>query len=179
MLCCCKCFYLSEADMIWLTWVYQKQTGEKQKSNRNVDIVLCLHTFYVRMQTENVYIALCFSRNYLRVFCFYMSLFACKCKSLNRLGENVKTTEITQKSFENNDKISRTTGYPALDPTANKYLSGSGWEIMILCFYFYFFFCKCVFFLFFLCFFFCFFFEACSFFWNVFICVFSIVNANA
>ena len=26
------------------------------------------------------------------------------------------------------------TGYPALDPTANKYLSGSGWEIMYLCF---------------------------------------------
>ena len=25
------------------------------------------------------------------------------------------------------------TGYPALDPTANKYLSGSGWEIMIFC----------------------------------------------
>ena len=24
----------------------------------------------------------------------------------------------------------RHTGYPALDPTANKYLSGSGWEIM-------------------------------------------------
>ena len=30
------------------------------------------------------------------------------------------------------------TGYPALDPTANKYLSGSGWEISVffvfLCF---------------------------------------------
>ena len=23
------------------------------------------------------------------------------------------------------------TGYPALDPTANKYLSGSGWEISV------------------------------------------------
>ena len=26
------------------------------------------------------------------------------------------------------------TGYPALHPTANKYFSGSGWEIMYLCF---------------------------------------------
>ena len=28
------------------------------------------------------------------------------------------------------------TGYPALDPTANKYLSGSGWEISVLFFMF-------------------------------------------
>ena len=27
----------------------------------------------------------------------------------------------------------RNTRYPAFDPTANKYLSGSGWEIMYLC----------------------------------------------
>ena len=26
-----------------------------------------------------------------------------------------------------------TTGYPALDPTANKYVLGSGWEIMYVC----------------------------------------------
>ena len=28
----------------------------------------------------------------------------------------------------------KNTGYPALDPTANKYLSGSGWEIMYFMF---------------------------------------------
>ena len=27
----------------------------------------------------------------------------------------------------------RNTGYPALDPTANKYMSGSGWEVMYVC----------------------------------------------
>ena len=27
----------------------------------------------------------------------------------------------------------RNTGYPALDPTANQYFSGPGWEIMYLC----------------------------------------------
>ena len=48
------------------------------------------------------------------------------------------------------------TGYLALDPTANKYLSGSGWEIsvfsvfmcfcvpsVLLCFYMWLFDCKC------------------------------------
>ena len=29
------------------------------------------------------------------------------------------------------------TGYPALDPTANKYLSGSGWEISVFSVLFY------------------------------------------
>ena len=33
------------------------------------------------------------------------------------------------------------TGYPALDPTANKYLSGSGWEISVFCFYVFMFLC--------------------------------------
>ena len=36
----------------------------------------------------------------------------------------------TRKYFNKN----RNTGYPALDPTKNKYLSGSGWEMMYLCF---------------------------------------------
>ena len=35
------------------------------------------------------------------------------------------------------------TGYPALDPTANKYLSGSGWEISVFLFLYMFFDCKC------------------------------------
>ena len=57
------------------------------------------------------------------------------------------------------------TGYQALDPTANKYLSGSGWEISICCYV-----CLC----------FC-----CSVFFELFcccyvlVCVFSIVNAKA
>ena len=43
------------------------------------------------------------------------------------------------------------TGYPALDPTANKNISGSGWEIMIFCVFVYacyvFFLCLFLFFL--------------------------------
>ena len=63
----------------------------------------------------------------------------CSGKSLNRLGENITTkhinkTELKQKSFEKNTKTNRHTGYSALDPTANEYLSGSGWEIMNFCF---------------------------------------------
>ena len=56
-----------------------------------------------------------------------MCLFDCKCKSLNRQGENINKK--TLESFEKN----RNTGYPAQDPTANKYLSSSAWEIMYVC----------------------------------------------
>ena len=64
--------------------------------------------------------------------------FDCKCKSLNILGENIKTQqkETEQQKHKNskdNRKTNRNTGYPALDPTANKYISGSGWENC--CFY--------------------------------------------
>ena len=65
-----------------------------------------------------------------------------------------------QKSFEKNIKQqNRNTGYPAQDPTTNKYFSGSGWEIMYLCFvcYFVVFFSKLVYVLFccYMCFFDC------------------------
>ena len=53
-------------------------------------------------------------------------------KKTRRKQNKQKTTEIKQKSFEKNNK-NRNTGYPAQDPTANKYLSGSGWEIMYFC----------------------------------------------
>ena len=43
-----------------------------------------------------------------------------------------KETEQKQKSSKKNINNNRNTGYPALDPTANKYLSGSGWEISVL-----------------------------------------------
>ena len=55
------------------------------------------------------------------VFGRYMCFFDCKCKSLNRLGEHIKTTQtkhketITQKSFEKNI-TNRNTGYPAHEP---------------------------------------------------------------
>ena len=39
------------------------------------------------------------------------------------------------KNSKTNSK-SINTGYPALDPTANKYLSGSGWEIYVVFFCF-------------------------------------------
>ena len=65
--------------------------------------------------------------------CCYMCFFDCKCKSLKRLGENItqnrKQHKQKHKNSKNNTKNNRNTVYPALDPTANKYLSGSGWEI--------------------------------------------------
>ena len=86
----------------------------------------------------------------LLLLCCYMCFFDCKCKSLNRLGENITTkqtqTVIKQKSLEKNIKH-RNTGYPALDPTGNKYFSGSGWRIMYFscfkCVYMCLFDCKC------------------------------------
>ena len=66
-------------------------------------------------------------------------------KCYSRAGENIifKKTEIKVKSFEkfiqNKDfkrylkTKKRNTGYPAKDPTENKFISGSGWEIKYLC----------------------------------------------
>ena len=50
---------------------------------------------------------------------FICVFFDCKCKSLNRLGENKhkhRETNIKQKSFENQHKTTRNTGYPAHEP---------------------------------------------------------------
>ena len=59
-----------------------------------------------------------------------------------RLGEAMQQTEHkhqpNRQASRKQTKQHRNTGYPALDPTANKYLSGSGWEISVffsLCFY--------------------------------------------
>ena len=78
----------------------------------------------------------CFSLScsvFLRVF--ICVLFDCKCKSLKRLGENIKQqqkeTEKQQNNFKKNIN-NRNTGYPALDPTANKYISGSGLDISVV-----------------------------------------------
>ena len=59
-----------------------------------------------------------------------------------------------------------TTGYAALDPTADEYLSGSGWEIMYVC-------CVCC------CLYVVFFSKLFMFVFSVVICVCSIVNAKA
>ena len=69
-------------------------------------------------------------------------VFDCKCKSLKRLGENInkknikkhntKTIKTKKRNSKENRTTNRNTGYPALDPTANKYISGSGWEISVL-----------------------------------------------
>ena len=47
--------------------------------------------------------------------------------------KQTKTTErnIKTHKLEETHKNNRNTVYPALDPTANKYLSGSGWEISV------------------------------------------------
>ena len=68
---------------------------------------------------------------------FTLCFFDCKYKSLKRLGENMKQTErnINKQKNSIENRQNRNTGYPALDPTANKYLSGSGWEISV-CFVF-------------------------------------------
>ena len=111
----------SRYDMIYLN--LSKTNREKQKSSRKV----CLVCFV-------------FSRSCLCCFLFVYVFFDCKCKSLNRLGENIvwlnkkKTernrnkTEMEQTSFEKNKK-NRNTGYPALDPTAKIYIYIYIWYI--------------------------------------------------
>ena len=59
----------------------------------------------------------------------YCVVFRQKLKNTRR-KQKQKETENKQNNSKKNIK-NRNTGYPALDPTANKYLSGSGWEIYV------------------------------------------------
>ena len=69
---------MSEADMIWFTWVYEKQTGTTEIKQTSFVSLLC-----VFLETVYVFSVL------------FMSLFDCKCKSLNRLGENIQKQKDT------------------------------------------------------------------------------------
>ena len=67
-----------------------------------------------------------------------MCFFDCKCKSLKILGENIQQTEQNiqkQEQLEENMNKNINTGYPAHEPTANKYLSGSDCEIYVFFLY--------------------------------------------
>ena len=107
-------------------WSLPETNREQPKSNRKACLVCCV---FVSKCSMCLYVCICV-------------LFDCKCESSKSLGENIvlflrtkKQQTIKQKSFEKNIKTNteRNTGYPALDPTANKYLSSSGWEIMHFC----------------------------------------------
>ena len=62
---------------------------------------------------------LCFSLSVVCVFCCHMCCFDCKCKSLNRLGEN-RTDRKQNRKASRKTKKHRNTWYPAQNPTANK-----------------------------------------------------------
>ena len=76
--------------------------------------------------------------------CFLTTLQYTKLHGKESLGIIFPTFPKELKKTRRNMKNSKTnsnninTGYPALDPTANKYLSGSGWEIMYLCLFMFF-----------------------------------------
>ena len=55
-----------------------------------------------------------------------------KLKKTRRKHKNNRKKHKTTENLKNNKNKNINTGYPALDPTANKYLSGSGWEIIYL-----------------------------------------------
>ena len=73
------------------------------------------------------------------VLLLYVFCFDCKCKSLNRLGENINNQQNKQKSFQKNinteiqDIQPRTRPRMNIISTANRYLSGSGWMSCICC----------------------------------------------
>ena len=73
--------------------------------------------------------------------CFLTTLQYTKLHGIESLGIIFPTFQKKLKKTRRNSKNSKTngnninTGYPALDPTANKYLSGSGWEISVFFFY--------------------------------------------
>ena len=92
-------------------------TANKSLSGSGWEIMYfcCFYCFYVFL--EALYLIYIYIYIYI---CFYMCFFDCKCKSFNRLRENIKTT-----------------GHPpAHHSTANTYLSGSGWMICIFFFVF-------------------------------------------
>ena len=74
--------------------------------------------------------------------CFLTTLQYTKLHGKESLGIIFPTFPKKLKKTRRNMKNSKTnsehinTGYPALDPTANKYLSGSGWEIYVFLFCF-------------------------------------------
>ena len=57
-----------------------------------------------------------------------------KLKKPRRKQQKTERNRRTTEQLEEKHKTNRNTGYPALDPTANKYLSGSGWEISVFIF---------------------------------------------
>ena len=63
----------------------------------------------------------CFRLLCLCLFCLYLCFFDCKCKSLNRLGENIKQQQTNSEKLREHQK-NIDTGSPAQDPTANKYI---------------------------------------------------------
>ena len=61
----------------------------------------------------------------------------CNSSSRERPRCGQKETETTTEQLkEKQKKQNRNTGYPALDPTTNKYISGSGWETMYMLLFF-------------------------------------------
>ena len=65
--------------------------------------------------------------------CFLTTLQYTKIHGKESLGI-IFPTSLTFPTF-----CKESTGYPALDPTANKYLSGSGWEIYVFSVFLFFF----------------------------------------
>ena len=110
-----------------------------------------------------IYIYICMG-DVLSPPCFLTTLQYTKLHGIESLGIIFPTCPKELKKTRRNRKDSKTngnninTGYPALDPTANKYLSGSGWKISVVflffcsvvllsfcsfCFYMCLFDCKC------------------------------------
>ena len=58
------------------------------------------------------------------MFVLYICVFDCTCKSLDRLGEqtNNLTNNNNTEKLRDEHTTNRNTGYPAQDPTANKYI---------------------------------------------------------
>ena len=83
--------------------------------------------------------------------CFLTTLQYTKLHGIESLGIIFPTCPNKLKKTRRNRKNSKTngnninTGYPALDPTANKYLSGSGWEIYVFSVYYVFLLSFCLF----------------------------------
>ena len=109
----------------------QQKTLEKNKQTKNTG-----PTTRPRINISQVlagwavFVFLCFVSKAFLFFGFYLNLFVYTCKSLKSLGKNNKHKIKT-------NKTKHIWHPPAHQPTANKYLSGSGWMscmLLLLCF---------------------------------------------
>ena len=110
----------------------QQKNSKENKKNRNTgfpahELPRIKRTNYSRrfVGWKSCLLFFMFSFEFFCFFCFYLCFFDCKCKSLKRLGENIKQTERNRKTTEKLEGKQKKQKYRISSPRTsakNKYL---------------------------------------------------------